>query len=263
VGHVVGSISGSDYSDTDNLIASSNGLHITYTLTSLTSDAIEGAFDMDRSTGSLVVARRLDRELQNEYRLEIRALDTSASNNPQSSAVTVKVEIADVNDNPPMWAVDPITINVDEDTPVGTVVFNFSATDADSGTNGDIQYKLLKQMPPEQTVFDLDPLTGALSLLVSLDYETLTEFLLVVQAIDQSSNVTERLSTSVTARVIIKDVNDNGPSFVSPSAQDSTVLLTDSATVGNIIAHVVAVDKDSGENGRITYSFISDSKGII
>ena len=94
------------------MVATNNGLHVTYTLTSLTADVIDGAFDMDRNTGSLVVARSLDREQQSEYRLEIRALDTTASNNPQSSAVTVKIEIADVNDNAPVWSQDPISVYV-------------------------------------------------------------------------------------------------------------------------------------------------------
>lgn len=257
VGHVVGSVSGSEHSDSDNSITSNSGLHVTYTLTPLTSDVIDGAFDMDRNTGSLVVARRLDRELQNEYRLEIRALDTSASNNPQSSAVTVKVEIADVNDNSPKWDADPISIYISEDTQIGSIVYNFTATDADSGTNGDIQYKLLKQMPTGKETFVVDPLTGSLTLLLPLDYETLSEYLLVVQATDQSSNITERMSTSVTARVLITDSNDNIPTFLSPNSQDSIVYLSDSATVGQLVTHVVAIDKDSDDNGRVSYNIIS------
>lgn len=257
VGHVVGSVSGSEHSDSDNSITSNSGLHVTYTLTPLTSDVIDGAFDMDRNTGSLVVARRLDRELQNEYRLEIRALDTSASNNPQSSAVTVKVEIADVNDNSPKWDADPISIYISEDTQIGSIVYNFTATDADSGTNGDIQYKLLKQMPTGKETFVVDPLTGALTLLLPVDYETLSEYLLVVQATDQSSNITERMSTSVTARVLITDSNDNIPTFLSPNSQDSIVYLSDSATVGQLVTHVVAIDKDSDDNGRVSYNIIS------
>lgn len=260
VGHIVGSISGSDNPESENIIVGSNGLHITYTLSSLTSDAIEGAFDMDRNTGSLVVARRLDREVQNEYRLEIRALDTSASNNPQSSAVTVKVEIADVNDNPPAWPTDPILINVAEDTAIGSFVYNFSASDADSGTNGEIQYKLIKQVPGDVPTFAVDPLTGTLSLLAPLDYETLSEYILVVQAIDQSSNVSERLSTSVTSRILITDTNDNAPRFISPNIQNAMVFLSDSTTVGHTVTHVVAVDNDSDDNGKIVYNIVSGNE---
>lgn len=257
VGFVVGTISPNERSDSDNLIATNNGLHVTYTLTSLTSDVIEGAFDMDRNTGTLVVARSLDRELQSEYRIEIRALDTTASNNPQSSAVTVKIEIADVNDNAPSWIEDPITIHINENTAVGSMVYNFTAFDADAGSNGDIQYKLLKQMPAGTEAFAVDPLTGTLSVLEPIDYEKLTEYLLVVDATDQSANVSERLSTTVTVRVLVTDANDNAPVFVSPSAQDSVLYLSDSTVVGQMVTHVVAVDSDSSDNGRISYNILS------
>lgn len=254
-------MSGSEKSVVDNLIASNNGLHITYTLTSLTPDVIEGVFDMDRNTGSLVVARSLDREQQSEYRLEIRALDTTSSNNPQSSAVTVKVEIDDVNDNSPMWSTeDPVTIHVGENTPIGTVIHNFTAFDADAGSNGDIQYKLLKQSPVDGDIFSVDPLTGTLTLKGSIDYEELNEFYVVVEATDQCQNISERLSSAVTARIIVTDANDNSPVFVSPSVNDFTLVVSDITSVGQVVMHVAAVDKDSGDNGRIVYSILSGNE---
>lgn len=259
VGHVVGPVSGSERSVVDNLIASNNGLHITYTLTSLP-DAVEGVFDMDRNTGSLVVAQRLDREKQSEYRLEIRALDTTSSNNPQSSAVTVKVEIVDVNDNAPKWHEDPVIIHIVENTPIGSVVYNFSAFDADSGSNGDIHYKILKQSPFDMETFSVDPLTGTLTLKGSIDYEELNEYHVVVEATDQAQNISERLSSSVTARILITDANDNNPSFVTPSSNDFTLFLSDLTSVGQVVMHVVAVDKDSGANGRVVYSILSGNE---
>ncbi|KAL1394428.1 hypothetical protein pipiens_003054 [Culex pipiens pipiens] len=257
VGHVIGSISGSEQSDLDNLITATNDLHITYTLTPLTNDITEGAFDIDRNSGKLVVARSLDREQQSEYRMEIRALDTSASNNPQSSAVTVKIEIADVNDNPPKWPSDPINVYISEDSPVGAIVFNFTATDSDSGTNAELKYNLSKPATPQKEYFSIDSLTGSLTLLAPLDYEETKEFLLIVQATDQSSNATERMTTSATARIMVTDVNDNSPSFVVPQAQDTVVYISDSLEVNQIVAHTVAIDRDSGENGRIVYKIVS------
>ncbi|CRK94042.1 CLUMA_CG007566, isoform A, partial [Clunio marinus] len=260
VGYVVGSVGVSEHSDADNLITSNSGVHVTYTLTPLTSDVIVGAFDMDRNTGSLVVARKLDREQQSEFRLEIRALDISASNNPQSSAVTVKVEIADINDNAPVWEKDPITIEISEDTSVGSLIYNFTATDADTGSNSDIQYKLVKQVPSEHDTFAVDPLTGALTLLTTLDYEVISEYILIVTATDQSSNVSVRLSTSVTARIMIIDTNDNNPIFVQPTVKDTLVYLSDSATVGQLVTHVIAIDKDNGQNGLISYNIVSGNE---
>lgn len=258
MGHVVGSVATSENPDNENVIPGSSGGHITYTLNSLMSDNVIDAFDIDRSTGSLVVARELDRETQPEYRLEVRALDTSAMNNPQSSAITVRVDIADVNDNAPFWPQDPITITLSEDTEVGTSVYNFTAKDVDSGSNGDLRYSLVKQFP-SYNVFTVDVLTGTLVLSSSLDYELLQEYTVVVKATDQSMNISERLSTSVTARIVVTDSNDNAPKFVLPGS--TNVFFSDSVSVGMLVTHVVAVDSDSGDNGRVTYIISSGNEG--
>ncbi|XP_053677409.1 protein dachsous [Anopheles nili] len=261
VGHIIGSISGNEQSEADAHISNINDLHITYTLTSLTNDVMEGAFDIDRNTGKLVVARQLDREQQSEYRMEIRALDTSASNNPQSSAITVKIEIADVNDNPPNWSNDPIDVFVSEDCVVGSIVYNFTVQDNDTGTNAEIKYNLSKHSQlGQKDYFAIDSLTGSLTLLAPLDHEDTQEFLLIVQATDQSSNVSERLTTSVTARIMVTDVNDNSPKFVLPHKPNGVVYISDSLEIGHIVSHVVAIDPDSGDNGRIRYTFVSGNE---
>lgn len=250
VGYIVGSVSGMDTTH-ENSIPGSSGAYVTYTLTSLKPDNNANAFDIDRGSGSLFVARELDRESQSEYRLEVRALDTSAMNNPQSSAITVKIEIIDVNDNPPKWPLDPITVHVNENMDIGSNIFNFSANDADSGSNGEIRYSLVKQIPSEKK-FTIDSLTGSLTLASSLDYEDITEYIVIVRATDQAMNVSERLSTAVTIRVLVTDFNDNSPKFVVPTS--TTAFISETSIVGMTITHLVAVDLDSGDNGRVTYT---------
>ncbi|XP_026678377.1 protein dachsous [Diaphorina citri] len=222
-----------------------------YSLTSLSPTDHSGAFDIDKSSGSLVVARQLDRETCPEYKLEVRALDTSTSSNPQSSAVAIKIEIVDVNDNAPRWGENPLTIPVNEDTLVGSTIWNFTATDADDGSNGELRYGLVRQYP-EGNHFSVDHLTGTLTLLQPLDYETLTSFILVVKVTDQAANISERLSTSLTARVVVKDLNDNAPVFVSPT-RGSLIYVSEQTRVGSHVTKMTAVDQDSGDNGRVTY----------
>ncbi|XP_018320915.1 protein dachsous [Agrilus planipennis] len=249
IGFIVGSVAPSESLESENVIPESSGGHVMYTLNSLTSDQTD-AFDIDRSTGSLIVAKQLDREVQSEYKLEVRALDTSAINNPQSSAVTVRVEITDVNDNAPEWSQDPVTIQIAENSEVGLPFYNLSASDADSGSNGEIRYSLLQQTPEGHT-FNVDPLTGTLTLMETLDYENVSEYVLIVEATDQSPNLPERLSTSVTVRIIVTDSNDNSPKFVIPTT--SNIFISDSAIVGMAITRIIAVDRDHGDNGRVTY----------
>lgn len=260
MGFVVGNVVTSDSVDGDNLVSGrAGGGHVMYTLTSLSPQDSDGAFDMDRSTGSLVVARQLDRESHPEYKLEVRALDTSTSNNPQSSAVVVRVELTDVNDNSPQWHKDPITITVPESAAVGSSVWNFSASDADEGSNGELRYSLVEVWPQTPHVqFSVDPLTGTLSLVSPLDFELSSVFTLVVRVTDQASNISDRLSSSLTVRILVQDVNDNAPSFVSPASK--TVTIAEDSKIGHSLCQITAVDKDSGDNARVTYTITSGNE---
>ncbi|KAK9891679.1 hypothetical protein WA026_015647 [Henosepilachna vigintioctopunctata] len=257
IGHVVGSVAISDSFEHENTIAGSTSGHITYTLTSCLVDHVRDAFDIDRTTGFLIVAKELDRELQSKYQLEIRAMDTSSVDNPQSSAITVIIEIEDVNDNYPKWSIDPIKISVLENIKIGSNVFNFSTFDPDFGSNGEVQYSILKQYP-DAAMFSIDSLTGQLVLNKPLDYEDVKDHVLIVVATDQCVNVSQRLSSSVTAMVSVGDVNDNSPQFVFPP-KPSSVMMGRGLSVGMIVTQIIATDADSGENGRITY-IMSDKR---
>lgn len=253
IGHVVGTVACCESDIQDNLINGDIEKHVSYLLLPLTSDHLPGTFEIDRRTGSLVVARQLDREIQDEYRLEVRALDTSATNNPQSSAVTVKIEIVDVNDNAPQWFQDPISVDVSETAPIGVIVYNFTARDDDSGSNGELNFKIESSLPSPNCVFTIDPLTGSLTLSSTLDYEFLKEHWLIVRVTDMAINPQERLSTAATVHVKVIDANDNAPTFMS--APKAAVSLN---TLSGTLYQALAVDLDSGDNGRVSY-FIANS----
>ncbi|GBP84748.1 Protein dachsous [Eumeta japonica] len=248
IGQIVGVISCCDNEIDENVITENAQKHKSYLLMPLTSDYSPGSFEIDRRTGALVVARQLDREMQDEYRLEVRALDTSATNNPQSSAVTIKIEIEDVNDNPPLWLTDPIIVEVSEVTPVGVNVYNFSVIDPDLGPNGEINFKIISSIPSATNIFTLDPLTGILTLSSTLNYELTKEYWLVLEATDRALNLSERMSTAVTVHIIVTDENDNFPIFVSE--QKISVSLN---ALSGTFYQALAIDEDSGDNGRISY----------
>lgn len=64
----------------------------------------------------------------------------------------------------------------------------------------------------------LDPLSGVLTLGQQLDRESTPFLYLVVRATDQAVDPSQRRWGSVTARLFVKDENDNPPVFSSPSA---------------------------------------------
>lgn len=244
----VGSIAGRIACSEGAGAASAGRGQVKYTLRH--SDVSQQVFDLDRSTGALIVAGRLDRETKSVYEMEVHALDTGASTNPQSSSVSVRVEVLDANDNAPRWPDgDPVTVPVAEDAAIGSVVYNFTATDADTEANAELRYAVAR---PASVPFTLDPLTGTLTLVEPLDYETVREYVLIVRATDQAVNVTERLFADVTVRVVVRDVNDNGPRIVSPAFR--RLYVDGSARPGDRLCDVVAVDHDAGDNGRLSYT---------
>nr|XP_033326579.1 protein dachsous [Megalopta genalis] len=226
---------------------------VAFTLDSLTPISEFPAFDVDRSSGQLVVAHSLDRENVSEYHLEIRALDTTSIGNPQSIAVSVKIVIEDANDNPPRWPLDPITVRVSETAAIGSTIYNLTATDSDSGPNGDLRYGLVAEFPSRGS-FAVDSLTGALTLAKQLDREERAEYTLILKASDRAAPG-EQLASTVTARIIVLDQNDNDPVFVAP--ESTTVAVTRDLLPGAMLVRVVAVDKDAGDNGRVSYVITS------
>lgn len=210
IGHGVGSVSG----------AGSAG-RMAFTLDSLMPISEFPAFDVDRSSGHLVVAHSLDRENVSEYHLEIRALDTTSIGNPQSIAVSVKIIIEDANDNAPRWPQDPITMRVSEKAAIGSTIYNLTASDLDSGLNGDLRYSLVDEFP-SKGYFAVDSLTGAVTLAKQLDREERADYTLILKASDRAPPG-EQLASTVTAKIIVLDQNDNDPVFVAPDSNEITV----------------------------------------
>ena len=98
-------------------------------------------------------------------------------------------------------------ISVEENTPPGTVIFQVRATDADYGNNSIITYSLLTSEYAAK--FSIDPSSGNITVIGTLDRENKSEVTLRINATDGSFSVASELF------VIITDVNDNGPIFTS------------------------------------------------
>uniref|UniRef100_A0A8C6JSB2 Protocadherin-16 n=1 Tax=Melopsittacus undulatus TaxID=13146 RepID=A0A8C6JSB2_MELUD len=219
---------------------------LTYTLVGGGGD---GTFVVDSVTGEIYAARELDYEAGARHVLQVSAEDTQHGY-PSSRLVLVQIHVQDCNDQAPTFPEDPITIVVPENTQAGSSIFTFQALDRDGvGPNSQVRYALLHQEPPGAP-FQLDSRSGLLTLSQSLDREAAASFLLVVEATDQARNVSQRRSAAVTARVFVTDENDNAPVFLSPAA----VSIMEDQPTGFVALHVVAQDKDLGENGRVSYS---------
>ncbi|XP_005810921.1 protocadherin gamma-C5-like isoform X1 [Xiphophorus maculatus] len=204
---------------------------------------------------SLKTAGSLDRETVPEYTVVIKATD--AGSPPLSSQKTFVVKLLDVNDNAPSFSQPSYSVDLPENNSPSSPIAAVSATDADLGENARISYAILPSMVQDSPISSyvyINPETGHIYSMRSLDHEKLNAFRIQVQARDAGE---PPRATNVTVHVFVVDVNDNSPVIVHPSyPKDKRLQLTvpPSAGPGHIINKLVAVDADSGHNAWLFYS---------
>ncbi|XP_063025260.1 protocadherin gamma-A10-like [Melospiza melodia melodia] len=215
---------------------------------------LEKAFD---DYYRVVTARELDREQVSEYNVTVRAAD-GGSPSLQSSAV-LALRVLDVNDNAPVFAEERYSARLAENNAAGALVLTVRATDADWGQNVRVRYRLAEgrvRGAPLSSYVSVQAETGALYALRSLDYEQLRELQLCVRAEDGGAPA---LSSNVSVRLQIVDENDNAPQVLYPPAAAAAAawsgveLAPRRSEAGALVAKVVAVDADAGQNAWLSY----------
>uniref|UniRef100_A0A8C3A1V8 Si:ch73-379j16.2 n=1 Tax=Cyclopterus lumpus TaxID=8103 RepID=A0A8C3A1V8_CYCLU len=199
----------------------------------------------------LVLKKSVDREQKNKHALLVTAVDGGKP--PKSGTLNVSIIVLDSNDNRPMFSKEIYQITIPENVVVGTSIFKINATDADEGTNSEIEYSLGKTLKKKvYDIFELDKLTGELRVKAVVDYEENDVYKLDVEASDKG---TPPLIGECRVIIKIKDVNDNAPEIDVTSLSN---IVSEDSKPGTVISLLSAVDKDYGVNGKIITSITSD-----
>ncbi|XP_032192335.1 protocadherin beta-16 isoform X1 [Mustela erminea] len=206
---------------------------------------------------TLVTERALDREERTEYNITITVTDLGTPRLKTQHNLTVTV--SDVNDNAPTFSQTTYTLRVRENNSPALHIGSVSATDRDSGANAQVTYSLLPPHDPQLPLGSLVSINadnGQLFALRSLDFEALQAFEFRVGAADRGSPA---LSSQALVRVLVADANDNAPFVLYPLQNGSapcTELVPRAAEAGYLVAKVVAVDGDSGQNAWLSYQLL-------
>lgn len=158
----------------------------------------------------ICVEEILDREVQDQYELRVMATDSGTP--PLRAESSFTIQVTDVNDNPPLFDQHEYTQVVSEGAIPGSFVLQVTARDKDQGPNGDVQYSILHNERRHLNWFSVDTVTGTITTLTQLDYETDPMPSLTVVATDRGQ---PPLSTTAVVKVILQDINDNEPVFGS------------------------------------------------
>ncbi|ELU04950.1 hypothetical protein CAPTEDRAFT_218758 [Capitella teleta] len=193
----------------------------------------------------VLTRRAIDHEEQSTYEIHLRCSDQASTLRLTAESV-ITVDVLDENDNSPVFSRSLYNVTVLENTPKSRFLLRVSATDRDSGENGQVRYSI---EAGARMNFTIHPTTGVISSLVKLDYEINTEYTFAVIATDQNRDA--RRSSTALVIINIVDVDDEDPIFVLKSYD---FFVPEDSTPNSHVGNVVAIDADSYLYNKFQYT---------
>uniref|UniRef100_H3A4U9 Cadherin domain-containing protein n=1 Tax=Latimeria chalumnae TaxID=7897 RepID=H3A4U9_LATCH len=222
-----------------------NGL-VTYLITFGNS---ERDFAIDNTTGVITLVKNLDFEMQSLYMLQICAKDKGWLS--KSTSLNVTIQVQDVNDNSPVFAVSEYFVSVPENSPTGITVLELKATDADSDLNTVINYVIVHG---NKEMFAMDQKTGVITTQDSFDFELQQFYQITVKAFEAHNRNHYSLAK---VSISISNVNEYYPRFTKTQFN---FVVSEMAPIGTTIGRVLATDYDLGSDGIVYYMLFGESK---
>ena len=190
-------------------------------------------FFIDATSGAIYANSLLDREDTDSYTLFIVAMDDG--NPVLTSNATIEIVINDVNDNPPVFLMVLYTNEVSENLSVGSEILIVMATDLDDGLNKEIRYSIVEQL---NVPFEIDDVTGNITLATTLDRETQIFYSFSVTAYDLGS---PSLNSTSYVEIRVLDANDHPP-MIQLLFQNSPI--PENSSIGTVVAKFIVTDND-------------------
>ncbi|KAH8862760.1 Protocadherin-23 [Schistosoma japonicum] len=182
-----------------------------------------------------------------------------------TASATIFVTVLDVNDNQPQF-ITKGPFSILENQPRFTQINGrLTALDADAGENGHVRYSIRHIWIsatgiPSPDVFEVDS-EGQIRTMEVMDREQINAYTLEIVACDSAP--LNPLCTELNITITVLDENDNKPEWHYPHARDKEVNITSDLPPGRVVARILAMDLDTGENGRVIYSLIDPHKRTV
>uniref|UniRef100_A0A3P8ZVF3 FAT atypical cadherin 1b n=1 Tax=Esox lucius TaxID=8010 RepID=A0A3P8ZVF3_ESOLU len=237
-GHFVARVraSDADLSDTDRL---------EYSLLSGNEDH---SFTIDRRSGEIITSNHSRLDAKPFYRLSV-----SVSDGVYRTLSKVQVAVISSNLHNPFFSSNDGIVELLENSPVGTLVSQVTATDEDPGVYGEVTYYIVNDNAKDRFTISEH---GEIFTVENLDRENVIDRLVSISlmAIDGGGKL-----GFTSLNVILTDVNDNYPQF---GQVEYAVSIPQGLREGTVIVRVAAVDADEGSNADITYTLESEVGGF-
>uniref|UniRef100_A0A673L7B9 Cadherin domain-containing protein n=1 Tax=Sinocyclocheilus rhinocerous TaxID=307959 RepID=A0A673L7B9_9TELE len=209
-------------------------------------------FSINPATGTIyTVLRSLDREVVDRYLVVVEARDGGGL----SGTGTATIIVSDVNDHPPVFTQRVYMASMPENLDINSEVVVVAATDGDEGENSVMTFCIIGGDEDRKFFIETDKVNrhGIVRLKKKIDFEKPHErtFNLTVKVEDAD------FFSLAYCIIQVEDSNDHAPVFF-PQFYEAGSMFED-VPIGTIVTQVTAMDLDSGQNGRFTYSIAPES----
>ncbi|KAF6356709.1 cadherin 12 [Rhinolophus ferrumequinum] len=200
--------------------------------------------DEDTQEGVIKLKKPLDFETKKAYTFKVEASNLHLDHRfhsvgPFKDTATVRISVLDV-DEPPVFSKPLYTMEVYEDTPVGTIIGAVTAQDLDVGSSA-VRY-FIDWKSDGDSYFTIDGTEGTIATNELLDRESTAQYNFSIIA----SKVSNPLLTSkVNILINVLDVNEFPPEIAVPYE----TAVCENAKPGQIIQIVSAADRDLSPAG--------------
>ncbi|KAJ8777143.1 hypothetical protein J1605_014526 [Eschrichtius robustus] len=211
-------------------------------------------FDIEKTTGSIVIAKPLDTRRRSSYNLTVEVTDGSHTIDTQVYIFM----IANVNHHRPQFLKPHYEVRVPQDTLPGVELLQVQATDQDKG-KGLIYTIHGSQDPGSASLFQLDPSSGVLVTVGKLDLGSgPSQHTLTVMVRDQEMPIKRNF---VWVSIHVEDGNLHPPRFTQLHYEMS---VSDTTAPGTELLQIRAMDGDRGANAEVHYSLLKgNSEGFF
>ncbi|CAH8532558.1 unnamed protein product [Schistosoma rodhaini] len=195
----------------------------------------------------LVLQKDLDYELIKEYKFYLVCSSPYITGDQHLDMMNIEdrleifVEVLNINDIEPTFSKAVYEIQIKEDIPVNSTIYELKATDKD--VNSTITYSMENGVDLNTTLKFFIKSNGYVIVQQKLDYEQRNMYSFTVRASDGEFFALARIV------ITILDVNDEPPEYVL-NPQQLTIL--ENKPAQTFIGHLLVVDRDSPEvNGQV------------
>ncbi|XP_022368161.1 cadherin-12 isoform X2 [Enhydra lutris kenyoni] len=201
--------------------------------------------DEDTQEGVIKLKKPLDFETKKAYTFKVEASNVHLDHRfhsvgPFKDTATVKISVLDVEE-PPVFSKPLYTMEVYEDTPIGTIIGAVTAQDLDVGSSA-VRY-FIDWKSDGDSYFTIDGTEGTIATNELLDRESTAQYNFSIIASKVSNPL---LSSKVNILINVLDVNEFPPEISVP--YDTAVC--ENAKPGQIIQIVSAADRDLSPAGQ-------------